>query len=81
MYCNPLLTGFLDETIGEGYKKDASELEKLLDYRHDENVLKRLLDIKYKNKEALCDYLKETQGLEINPDTIFDIQIKRLHVY
>lgn len=81
MYCNPLLTGFLDETIGEGYKKDASDLEKLLDYRHDENVLNRLLDIKYKNKEALCDYLRETQGLEISPDTIFDIQIKRLHEY
>ena len=79
LHCNPLLTEFLDETIGEGYKKDASELEKLLAYQEDEKVLEKLLEIKQKNKEALSTYLKETQKLEISPDTIFDIQIKRLH--
>lgn len=81
LHCNPLLTEFLDETIGEGYKKDASELEKLLAYQDDEQVLEKLLEIKQKNKEALSTYLKETQDLEISPDTIFDIQIKRLHEY
>ena len=81
LHCNPLLTEFLDETIGEGYKKDASELEKLLAYQEDETVLEKLLEIKQKNKESLSTYLKETQNLEISPDTIFDIQIKRLHEY
>lgn len=81
IHCNPLLTEFLDETIGEGYKKDAMELEKLLAYKDDDKVLEKLLEIKQKNKEALCAYLKETQGLEISPDTIFDIQVKRLHEY
>ena len=81
LHCNPLLTEFLDETIGEGYKKDASELEKLLAYQEDEKVLEKLLEIKQKNKEALSTYLKETQKPEISPDTIFDIQIKRLHEY
>ena len=81
IHCNPLLTEFLDKTIGEGYKKDASELEKLLAYQDDETVLEKLLEIKQKNKEALSTYLKETQNLEISPDTIFDIQIKRLHEY
>lgn len=81
LHCNPLLTEFLDKTIGEGYKKDASELEKLLAYQDDEKVLEKLLEIKQKNKEALSTYLKKTQNLEISPDTIFDIQIKRLHEY
>ena len=81
LHCNPLLTEFLDKTIEEGYKKDASELEKLLAYQSDETVLEKLLEIKQKNKEALSTYLKETQNLEISPDTIFDIQIKRLHEY
>ena len=81
LHCNPLLAEFLDETIGQGYKKDASELEKLLEFKDDEKVLEKLLEIKHKNKEALCAYLKETQNIEISPDTIFDIQVKRLHEY
>ena len=81
LHCNPLLTDFLDETIGQGYKKDASELEKLLEFKDDEKVLEKLLEIKHKNKEAMCAYLKETQNIEISPDTIFDIQVKRLHEY
>ena len=81
LHCNPLLAEFLDETIGQRYKKDASELEKLLEFKDDEKVLEKLLEIKHKNKEALCAYLKETQNIEISPDTIFDIQVKRLHEY
>lgn len=81
LHCNPRLAALLDETIGEGYRKDAAELEKLLAYKDDEKVLNKLLEIKHKNKEDLCAYLQETQGLEISPDTIFDIQVKRLHEY
>lgn len=81
LHCNPALTEHLDELIGEGYKKDAAELEKLLAFKDDEKVLDRLVEIKHANKEALCKYLEETQGVKVSPDTIFDIQIKRLHEY
>lgn len=81
IHCNPQLTALLDETIGEGYKKDATELEKLLAYKDDEKILNKLLEIKKNNKEALCAYLKETQNVEVDPNTIFDIQVKRLHEY
>ena len=81
LHCNPALTALLDELIGEGYKKDATELEKLLAFKDDEKVLDRLVEIKHANKEALCKYLEETQGVKVSPDTIFDIQIKRLHEY
>lgn len=81
MHCNPELTAFLDETIGEGYKSNADELEKLLDFAEDTHVLDKLCEIKSHNKEKLCEYLKETQGVQISPDTVFDIQIKRLHEY
>ena len=81
IHCNPLLTEFLDETIGDGYRQDADELERLLDYQEDDRVLERLLAIKQENKTALAAYLKETQGVEIRPDSIFDIQAKRLHEY
>ena len=81
LHCNPALTELLDELMGEGYKKDAAELEKLLAFKDDEKVLDRLVEIKHANKEALCKYLEETQGVKVSPDTIFDIQIKRLHEY
>ena len=81
LHCNPALTELLDELIGEGYKKDAAELEKLLAFKDDDKVLDRLVEIKHANKEALCKYLEETQGVKVCPDTIFDIQIKRLHEY
>ena len=81
LHCNPTLTELLDELIGEGYKKDAAELEKLLAFKDDDKVLDRLVEIKHANKEALCKYLEETQRVKVSPDTIFDIQIKRLHEY
>ena len=81
LHCNPALTELLDELIGEGYKKDTAELEKLLAFKDDDKVLDRLVEIKHANKEALCKYLEETQGVKVSPDTIFDIQIKRLHEY
>lgn len=81
LYCNKPLTSFLEQTIGEGFKKDADELEKLLEFKNDDNVLQKLLDIKKKNKHKLVKYLKETQGIKLREDSIFDIQIKRLHEY
>ncbi|MEY8391695.1 glycogen/starch/alpha-glucan family phosphorylase [Lachnospiraceae bacterium] len=81
MHCNKGLSHYLDEIIGAGWRKNAEELEKLLAYADDAKVLQKLLDIKQENKRALAAYLKETQGVEIDENSIFDIQIKRLHEY
>ena len=81
MHCNHALTDWITEKIGDGFKKDASELEKLLAYKEDETTLADLLKIKAECKKALVNYLKQTQGIELCEDGIFDIQIKRLHEY
>ena len=81
LHCNPSLTALLEELIGEGFKKNATKLEKLLDYRDDQTVLIRLGDIKKKNKEKAVAFLKSTQGLDVSVDSIFDVQVKRLHEY
>ena len=81
MECNPELSSLITSLIGEGWKKDAMELEKLGQFVSDPAVLAKLLDVKAENKAQLVSYLKETQGLELNPDSIFDIQVKRLHEY
>lgn len=80
-HCNHGLAAYLEELIGEEYLEDATKLEKLLDYKDDETVLKKLCQIKMHSKEELRDYLKMTQNVEIDPNAIFDIQIKRLHEY
>lgn len=79
--CNPNLTRFIEDLIGPGFKKDASELEKLSAYINDKKVLKKLSDIKHENKIALADWLKHTQNITVNPDSMFTIQSKRLHEY
>ena len=81
IHCNPELTALLDELIGTGYRENAEELEKFLAYKDDDAVVEKLLSVKGDNKKALCDYLKQTQNVELNPESIFDIQIKRLHEY
>ena len=81
MHCNPSLSGFITATIGEGWKQDANQLEKLLDYQDDPAVLQKLLDIKQENKNELARYLKEKSGVDIDPASVYDIQIKRLHEY
>ena len=81
LHSNHQLADLITSLIGDGYKKDAMELEKLAVFADDEDVLKQLLDIKFKNKKALKEYLKVTQNLELNENAIFDIQIKRLHEY
>ncbi len=81
LYCNPLLADWITERIGEGYKQDAMELEKLGKLVEDEGALKEVQAIKHKNKKLLKNYLLRTQGIEVDDHSIFDIQIKRLHEY
>ena len=78
---NPGLTGLLDDLIGDGFKHDASQLSKLAAYKDDASVLKRLDEVKRQNKAAFASYLEKTTGQVINPDSIFDCQVKRMHEY
>ena len=78
---NPLLTDYLKELIGNGFIKDATKLEKLMDYYDDKEVLNKLSEIKHQNKLRLAKYIEEVNGIKVNPDSIFDVQIKRLHEY
>ena len=79
--CNRELAGFLAQTIGDGFKKDADKLEKLLEYKDDQAVLDRLAEIKMNRKKDLADFVKEAEGVTLNPEAVFDIQVKRLHEY
>ncbi len=79
--CNRELAAFLSKTIGDGFKKDAAQLEKLLEHKDDQAVLDAIAAIKKNKKQELVDYVKEAEGVELNPDSIFDIQVKRLHEY
>lgn len=79
--CNRELAAFLSGTIGDGFKKDAAQLEKLLEHKDDQAVLDAIAAIKKNKKQELVDYVKEAEGVELNPDSIFDIQVKRLHEY
>ncbi len=79
--CNRELAGFLAETIGDGFKKDADKLEKLLEFKDTPAVLDRIAEIKYDQKKKLAAYVKENEGVILNPDSVFDIQVKRLHEY
>ena len=81
LHCNPMLADQITEWIGDGYKKDAAELKKLEKFASDEQSLQHLLQIKKENKHQLSEYLKRTQGIELNENSVFDIQIKRLHEY
>lgn len=81
MHCNPELAKFITDTIGHGWKKDATKLEYLLDYIDDDAVLDKMFSIKHNNKVALAKYLKETDNVDIDVNSIFDVQIKRLHEY
>lgn len=81
IHSNPQLTELITSLIGDGFKKDATELEKLLDYKDNEEVLNKILSIKNTKKAELKNALMERQKVEINENSIFDIQIKRLHEY
>ncbi len=81
MHCNPQLAALITERIGDGWKKDAAQLEKLLEDKDNDAVLERLIAIKDENKKVLKQYLKETQNIDIPVDSVYDIQVKRLHEY
>ncbi len=81
LHCNHLLADWITSRVGSGYKLDAAELEKLGDLVEDEEALRQVQSIKYENKKILRDYLLSTQGIEIDPHSILDIQVKRLHEY
>lgn len=81
IHCNHDLNDYLESLIGKGFHKDAEELKKLMDYKDDDKVIDELLKIKQGNKKKLVSYLKETRGLELDENAIYDIQIKRLHEY
>ncbi|WP_311164789.1 glycogen/starch/alpha-glucan family phosphorylase [Streptococcus cristatus] len=81
MHANPRLSHYLDELLGRDWHHDATKLEGLLEFTGTANVKEKLEGIKAHNKRKLARHLKEAQGVEINPDSIFDIQIKRLHEY
>ena len=81
MHCNHDLTDLIERLIGDGFKKDASELQNLLKFVDDEDVLNELLEIKHKNKLVLKDYIKSIQNIDLDENSIFDTQIKRLHEY
>ena len=81
MSCNRELSTYLAQTIGDGFKKDADKLEKLLEFKDNPEVLDQIEQIKMNRKQELVAYVKENEGVTLNPDSIFDIQIKRLHEY
>ena len=81
LHCNHGLASLIEDLIGPGFKKDAMELEKLEAFAEDADVLKRLLEVKKNCKLELKDYLEQTQGICLNENSVFDIQIKRLHEY
>lgn len=81
LHCNEGLAQYIESLIGPEFKKDAMELKKLEQFADDETVLNKLYDIKKENKVVFKDYLKATQGIDIDENSIFDIQVKRLHEY
>lgn len=81
LHCNHELTDFISSKIGDGFKKDANELEKLLQYKDDEAVLKAITDIKMNKKKEFKEYLLKKENIGIDENSIIDVQVKRLHEY
>ena len=78
---NPELSALVTDLIGDGFKQDAFQLEKLMKYRDDPSVLQKMAQVKRKNKVRLAEYVKKAGGPELDPDSVFDVQVKRLHEY
>jgi starch phosphorylase len=81
MSCDPELAGVVTELIGDGWKKDAFKLKKLMDFANDDETIAKIMDVKRTKKDQLCEYIKAREGVELDRDSIFDIQIKRMHEY
>lgn len=78
---NPALASFINDKIGTGWLRDASVLEKLAEFQHNKSAVDELFAIKKQNKIKLAEYIKKANGVTVNPDSIFDVQVKRLHEY
>lgn len=78
---NEELTNLIEKTIGADFKRDAAKLEKLLEHKEDNHLLDELSRVKYQNKINLAKYIKEHNGIDVDPNSIFDIQVKRIHAY
>ena len=81
LHCNRELSAYIESLIGSGFKKNADELEKLLAYKDDEKVLEKLGQIKVEKKLEFKKFMKETQDIDLDENSIFDVQVKRLHEY
>ncbi|MCL2678487.1 MAG: glycogen/starch/alpha-glucan phosphorylase, partial [Clostridiales bacterium] len=81
MQANPGLTALITEAIGDGFKRDMNEISKLNKFENDEGFLKKMAEVKHRNKEDFCAWLTEQSGVVLNPDSIFDVHVKRLHEY
>ncbi len=81
LYSNPELRELIKETIGDEFETDFSKIEKFLDYADDPKIQKKVMAVKQKRKEILREYIRRTTGIEVDPDSIFDSQAKRLHAY
>lgn len=81
LHANPKLTDLIVSLIGDGFKTDAENLKKLLDFKNEKTILEQLISIKRENKQSLKDFLFKTQNISLNENSIFDIQVKRLHEY
>ena len=78
---NPALAKLITDVIGDQWLRDFNQIEKLLDYKYDASLAARLRQVKKENKRKLADYMKKTAGISVNPDSVFDIQVKRIHAY
>ncbi len=81
MSCDPELAELITETIGDGWKKDALKLKKLMEHAENEEIINKIMAVKEVKKAQLCDFIRSREGVELNKDSIFDIQIKRMHEY
>ena len=81
LHANPLLADWITDKIGDGWVTDLKQLEKMLVYVNDEKARQEFMQIKHRNKVRLAKYIKEHNGIDVNPDSIFDVQVKRLHEY
>lgn len=81
MEANPKLTALISETIGDGWKKDPELLKELLKFEDDSEFLGKIMDVKVENKKRLAAYIEKTMGIEIDENSVFDIQVKRIHAY
>ncbi len=81
MEANPLLTKLIDEAIGDGWRTNTNQLQNLLRYEQDEAFLQRFAEVKLANKQRLANFIKQEQGIEVDPNSVFDVQVKRIHAY